>query len=121
MKRATAERRTRFYLISVAILVLGLMSATFAYLCAGTAQDNAILDEYEYSKRYKHDLELYGGKANIVATEITNWFNGLWRGKRLAYTIACITVLVSYGFFFAARHAPSETKSIPDKEPDKHS
>ncbi len=120
MKWATSERRNRLYLISAAILVLGLLSAVFVYLRAGTDQDNAMLNEYEYSKRYQHDLELYGGKANIVATEITNWFNGLWHGKGLAYTIACITVLVSYGFFFAARHVPSETQSLPEKESDKH-
>ncbi len=121
MKWAAAKRRNGLYLISAAILVLGLLSAASVYLRAGAVQDNTLLNEYEYSKRYQHDLELYGGKANIVATEITNWFIGLWRGKRLAYTIACITVLVSYGFFIAARHVPSVTKSIPDKKPLKYS
>ncbi len=114
MKWALAERRNRLYLISAAMLVLGLLSAAFVYLHAGTDQDNATLNEYEYSKRYQHDLELYGGKANIVATEITNWFSGLWHGKGLAYTIACLTVLVSYGFFFAARHASSGTKPLSE-------
>ncbi len=120
MKWATAKLRNRLYLISAAILMLGLLSAAYVYIRAGDVHDNSLLNEYEYSKRYQHGLELYGGKANIVATEITTWFIGLWHGKRLAYTIACITVLVSYGFFFAAGHAPSETKSILGKESDKH-
>ena len=104
MKWATVTQRTRLYLISAAILVTGLLSAVIIYLRAESTLDNALIDEFEYSKRYRHDLELYGGKANVVATEITNWFTGLWHGKQLAYTLVCLALMVSFGFFFAARH-----------------
>ena len=110
MKLTLDNPRNRLYFISASILVAGLLCAAMIHLHAETAEDNALLNEFEYSKRYQHDLELYGGKANVVATEITNWFTGLWHGKRLAYTIAGMTVLISGGFFFAARHAPDGMK-----------
>ena len=45
------------------------------------------------SKKYLHDLELYGGKANILFTEFRDWFAGLWYGRNLAYTVAVLTVI----------------------------
>ncbi|HTP65105.1 MAG TPA: hypothetical protein VMJ66_06905 [Geobacteraceae bacterium] len=111
MKWASVNRRIRLYIIAAAILATGLLSAAVIYLRAESASDNALIDEIEYSKRYQHDLELYGGKANVLATEITNWFKGLWRGKRLAYTIAFITLLISCGFFYAGRHTPDDKDS----------
>jgi len=56
----------------------------------------------EDSKRYLRDLERYGGKANIVAGEITDWFNGLWHGRRLAFIVACVTVIVAGALLLAA-------------------
>ncbi len=38
-------------------------------------------------------MELYGGKANILAAELLDWFQSLWHGQRLAATLACLTVL----------------------------
>jgi hypothetical protein len=43
---------------------------------------------------------MVGGTANLVASDITDWFAGLWHGRNLAYTLAVITVVVAYGFFF---------------------
>jgi hypothetical protein len=64
----------------------------------------------EDSKMYSHNLELYGGKANVFADELMRWFDGLWHGKSLASTVACLTILISLGFFFFARHLPSSTR-----------
>jgi hypothetical protein len=47
------------------------------------------------SKKYLRELEMYGGKINIIAVEFRQWFVSLWRGKRLAYTIALLTVLLA--------------------------
>ena len=40
------------------------------------------------SKKYVRELELYGGKINVLAVELRQWLASLWRGKALAYTIA---------------------------------
>src|SRR5262249_5704439 len=50
--------------------------------------------------------------ANVVATEITDWFNGLWHGKRLAFTVACLTVFIAGAFLLASISSPPD----PDGE-----
>jgi len=38
----------------------------------------------------------------VIAVEITQWFDSLWHGTRLAYTVACATVLLAAGCWLAA-------------------
>jgi hypothetical protein len=47
-------------------------------------------------------MELYGGKANVLAGELMHWLQGLWHGKRLALTVACMTVLAAAAFRLVA-------------------
>src|SRR5208283_155297 len=107
--------------ISAIILLVGLGSAIYIYQ---TAEDDLsgvlgyeIVGGSVYpvmpqdSKMYRHDLELYGGKAAVLADEFSRWISGLWHGKSLAYTVAFITLVISFGFFFAANHLPSRLKS----------
>jgi hypothetical protein len=61
----------------------------------------------EDSKKYLRDMELYGGKANVLTDEFRRWFIGLWHGESLAFTVACITIVISLGVFFVAHHMPS--------------
>jgi hypothetical protein len=58
----------------------------------------------EDSKQYLRDLELYGGKANVLADEFRRWFEGLWQGKSLAFIIAGTAILVSLGLFYVAEY-----------------
>ncbi|MGO9014391.1 MAG: hypothetical protein ACLQF0_05375 [Dissulfurispiraceae bacterium] len=103
------NKQTRLYLISAVILLFGLGSSVLIYLTAENDSDNAL--DFENSKIYLHDLELYGGKANVLAHDFRTWLVGLWHGKSLAYTIACITLVISFGIFFVARHLPPDSKS----------
>jgi hypothetical protein len=121
MKWKITNLQIRLYLITAIILLVGLGSAILIYLTAENDSDsvlgNEVVGGYVYpitpedSKRYKHDLELYGGKANVLANEFMRWFVGLWHGKSLAFTIACITIFISFGFFYVAKHFPSDLKS----------
>ena len=92
----------RLQMISVATLVVGLVTAIGIYVSAARSTDDMIAYEIEHSKQYQRTLELYGGKANVIAVEITQWFDSLWHGRRLAYTVACATVLLAAGFWLAA-------------------
>ena len=56
------------------------------------------------SKRYRRDLEQYGGKANVIFDELNRWFASLWQGKRLGITLGWISVIASLGLFFLARY-----------------
>jgi hypothetical protein len=108
-------------IISVIILLVGLGGAVLIYQRAVNDSTGVLGYEEgggsvypvrpEDSKMFLRDLELYGGKANVLAYQLRRWFVGLWHGKSLAFTVACITIIVSYGFFYAAGHLPSRSKS----------
>lgn len=118
MKREITNPQTRLYLITAIILIAGLGSAVLIYLRAGDDSQGVLGYEAsgghvypispEDSKMYMHDLELYGGKLNVLADQFTRWFAGLWHGRSLAFTVACITVVISLGFFFVAHNLKSE-------------
>jgi hypothetical protein len=112
---------TRLKLISVIILLVGLASALWIYQRAenapygalGYVNEGGILYPVmpEDSKQYLRSMELYGGKANVLADQFRRWFVGLWQGKSLAFIIACITIITSGGFFYAANHLTPPLKS----------
>ena len=118
MKRKITNLQSRLYLITAIILLVGLSSAVLIYLTAENdsgsvlgyeiAGGNVYPIKPEDSKKYIHDLELYGGKENVLANELMRWFVGLWHGKSLAFTVACITIFISFGVFFVARHLLSD-------------
>ena len=85
----------RLRIVAGAILIVGFATAIGIYVSAPSSPDDMVAYEIEHSKQYRRALEIYGGKANVVAVEITQWFESLWHGTRLAYTVACATVMVA--------------------------
>jgi hypothetical protein len=106
------DRSARLRLVSAAILIVGLVSAIVIYYGAVQAPADPLGDP-EDSKKYLHDMELYGGKANLLATEARDWLHGLWHGRRLAFTVAVLAGLAAAGFRLAAIPLPPL-----DDEPD---
>jgi hypothetical protein len=99
-------RLARIRQISGGLLAAGLGAALGIYLVATPKGPNPLGYEPEDTKRYLRDLELFGGKGNVLATEIMRWWDGLWHGRNLAYTVAWLTLLLALGFWFlAARRA----------------
>lgn len=121
MKRKIADRRTYFNLIGAIILLIGLGTAILIYRTAENASRDVLGYEQgsgsvypvkpEDSKKYLRDMELYGGKANVLVDEFRRWFVGLWHGESLAFTVGCITIFISSGIFYAANHVPSGLES----------
>ena len=95
-------RGRRLQMVAGATLIVGLTAALGIYLSAARSTDDMVAYEIEHSKQYQRALELYGGKANVLAVELTQWFDSLWHGTRLAYTVACATVLLAGVFWLAA-------------------
>ncbi len=102
----------RLTLIGFLILVAGLTAAAVIYLTATDVGG----DVYAYdigggayatapgdSKVYRHDVELYGGKAALLADDFNRWFAGLWQGRRLAYTLAVLSIAAAAVCLLAAR------------------
>jgi len=126
MKWKIVDLHTCLNLISAIILVVGLGGAVLIYRAAGNNSYGVLGYEEEGgavhpimpedSKKYLRDLELYGGKANVLADELRRWLVGLWHGKSLAITVACIAIFTSFGVFYAANHLPSRLKSDAPNE-----
>lgn len=99
---------THFKSMAVIILAVGLSSSAIVYLTAKSAAPNPLGYDPLDTKKYLRELEVYGGKVNILATEFREWFDGLWRGRPLAFTIVFITVMLACLFWFlGSHHSPS--------------
>jgi hypothetical protein len=116
MKWEITNLQTRLYLITTIIVLVGLGSALLIYMTAGDASENIAIYEFEHSNKYRHDLELYAGKWNVLAGEFSRWFDGLWHGRSLAFTVACITIFISSVIFIVAYHLPADTDNVAGGE-----
>ena len=110
-----AEARVRF--LTRAILFAGLVSAVVIYVANGGPR-GASTYELERSKSYLHDMEVYGGKANILAEEFRDWFDGLWHGRTLAFTVAVLSIFTALAYRFVATPPPAAVEG--DARRDEH-
>ena len=106
MKWARRDPQARIRAVTRAILVLGFAAAVVIYLTAQPPPGNALGYDPLDTKRYLHDLEVYGGKANVLAAEFRDWFDSLWHGKRLAFTVAALSLIAAFVFKFFATPLP---------------
>jgi hypothetical protein len=104
------DPKKRVQLVAAGILGVGLVTALLVYLTAQEPEENPLVDQIENSKAYRRSLELYGGKANLLAEDFSNWFSSLWHGKTLGITIAILTLLAAALYYFIASPMPPEEK-----------
>ena len=104
MNENTSSQLKRCYFATAGILASGLIASLVIYLLAKDDPYNPFA-EYEGSKKFAYELERIGGKSAVVANELNTWFAGLWHGRQLAFTVACITVIVAFGYYFVASGA----------------
>lgn len=78
----------RLRIAGLIILVLGLLIAGLIY--ATRSPDD---EDVEFvTKRELLQMERIGGKANVLAIELRQWFVGLWQGQNLAFTLAYLSI-----------------------------
>ncbi len=129
MRGDNAILRTRLYLIGACILLAGLGVGAWVYFSAREGPADAL--GYEMagdrvyaispgeSKAYRHDLEVYGGKAALMADDFNRWFESLWQGKSLAYTLATLAAGLALVCFVAAARLPRDTSlEYPEPGPE---
>jgi hypothetical protein len=102
----------RFRRIGVCILVVGLLGATLVYFTATDARYGAIgyesIGGHSYavmpgdSKSYQYELERIGGKSAVMAADMNTWWASLWHGRRLAYTLAFLSIGACVACFILA-------------------
>lgn len=92
------------------ILAVGFGSALAIFVVASIRppSENPLGYDPMDTKQYRHDLEVYGGQASVLAEQFQDWFLGLWRGRSLAYTVAVSTLLLVWIVRFFGRPVPAE-------------
>jgi hypothetical protein len=92
--------------ITVILLAVGLSSSLLVYLTAGPVDPNPLGYDPLDTKKYLRELEVYGGKGNLLLTQFREWFGGLWHGKPLAFTLFFLTAILAFLFWFlGAQHS----------------
>ncbi len=110
-KRELSERertwQRRLRALGAVILVVGALAAIAVY--SRTAPE----DEAQYlfdsgtqlsgnARRYENEMKNIGGESNVLAAELRDWFGGLWRGRKLAGTLAVLSLGGSLACFLLA-------------------
>jgi len=102
-------------------LLAGLGSALVIYLTAIPAPPNPLGYEPEDSKQYLRQMEVYGGKSNVLASQFRQWFDSLWHGRRLAVTVVCLTFVFLLFFLVGSTPLPPDVvaSSHGEQKPDR--
>lgn len=119
------DRLARRRALALVVLAAGLAGAAWVYAAAleAEAQDNpqgyssALLMSPEYSKKFLRDLEVYGGKANVLMFKFRAWLEGLFQGRSLAYVMAGLSLLISAALFLGGCRGPGRAEP-PGPRPD---
>ena len=85
------------------IVAVGFLAAVIVYITAGPPPQNPLGYDPLQTKAYRHELEVFGGKANVIVAEFQDWFDGLWHGRQLAWTIAVLSLIAAYLFQLTVR------------------
>jgi hypothetical protein len=106
-QQALTRAQIWLYVAGYVILVAGSVASAMVYRGAAARDANdAIISGLSDTKRNEYRLEMYGGKANVLATEIHEWFAGLWHGRHLAYTLAVLAFAAALICFLIAFFLP---------------
>ncbi|HEV8117438.1 MAG TPA: hypothetical protein VGQ32_02875 [Thermoanaerobaculia bacterium] len=113
-RRWTPEERLRA--ATRGIVIAGFAAAVILYITAGPPPQNPLGYDPLQTKAYRHELEVFGGKANVIVAEFQDWFESLWHGRQLAYTVAVLSILAAYLFQLTVRliQADPEEPEPPD-------
>ena len=111
-------RRRRRNVVSAAVLLAGLAVALVIRLTATPPASSPLGNQADVSKKYLREMERFGGKANLMAEDFREWFDGLWHGRRLAGTIAVLSALGAMVLFVALTPLPpKEDRPTPRGAP----
>jgi len=111
-----ARRKTLIRRVTRILLAAGFTAALVAYIVARQQPENPLGYDPLQTKQYRHELEVYGGTANVLAAEFREWFTGLWYGTNLAYTIAVLTLILVLVVRFAL--TPAYPMEVEPEEPE---
>ena len=110
-------RQARRRIIAIAILLVGCGSALVIYATAIPVPANPLGYEPEDTKQYLREMEVYGGKANVIASAFLQWIESPWQGRRLAFTVAGLTLVLLLIFWVASTPLPPRVEPTSQRDP----
>jgi hypothetical protein len=116
MTLSAIRRQARRRFIALAIVFVGCGSALMIYVTATPVPVNPLGYDPEDSKQYLREMEVYGGKANVIASDFLQWVESLWHGKRLAFTVVCLTLVLLLFFLAASTPLPPRIGPPPRRD-----
>jgi len=102
-----AARAERVKNLVAIILTVGLGSAVVIFFTAQAPGAGPLGDPND-SKRYLRDMEMVGGKANLLTTQFREWLGSLFQGRSLAATVGVLAVLLALAVWFFGMPLPPE-------------
>jgi hypothetical protein len=93
------------------VLCVGMAAALTIYARADPEPEDDAWPTY--TKRYERQMEVYGGKANVLAGRLREWFEGLWHGRALGYTVGSLSILCAGMVYIALTPLPPEGVAAP--------
>jgi hypothetical protein len=111
--------QARLYLASAFFLIAGFVSAVIIYAMAPAPDSAELFYGMANSPQYQQQLEQIGGTGEVVLAEFHQWFDSLWHGKPLAYTVAVLGAAIAAACFLAGHFLFFETP--PDHGDDQKS
>jgi len=120
------ELKKRLRLAGLIVLVLGLCSAMLIYLVVEDIPDDSlgyvVVNGTVYplatrdSKKYRREVQRFGGKAALLFDDFNRWLAERWQGKALASTVAWISILVALGIFLFANALGPDVRANGEDE-----
>jgi hypothetical protein len=99
--------QVRLYVAGYVVLVAGTIASAWAYRVAVVDEmSDSLMAQARNTKDYQGQMEYIGGNANVLGSEISGWFAGLWHGRNLAYTLAVLTIIAALMCFYIAFALP---------------
>jgi hypothetical protein len=82
-------------LAAAVILLVGWGSAWVIYLAADAVPEDPVLEQMQNSKMIRRDLQIYGGKMNLLSYDAGRWFSRHSHGQALWLPIAALSGLTA--------------------------
>lgn len=106
-RRGLTRAQVRFYVAGYVVLIAGTAASAWAYRAAVVDEmRDSLVAQSRNTKDYQGQMEYIGGKANVLGSELTEWFTSLWHGTNLAYTLAVLTIASALFCFYVAFALP---------------
>ncbi len=89
--------------VSVALLLLGLGGAVIIYaLAPSESPEDPWRTDPLGQRRYARQMQVMGGKANLLSADFVDWLGDRWHGRNLAGTVVTLTLVATGGYRFVA-------------------